>query len=115
MAIDKFKNEEPNLPDILLSEQDNSIYKPIDNVYFAFIDVLGFKYTYDIWQIQNKVNFLDADNPIKKYREVFNYYFELMFSAKFMQSKKYCYAGQTSTVKYPITYCVYRCWNRKTS
>ena len=103
MAIDKFKNEEPNLPDIMLSEPENSIYKPIDNVYFVFIDVLGFKYTYDIWQIQNKDSFEDADKLINKYREVFNYYFELMFSARFMQSKKCCYAGQTSDSLYFYT------------
>lgn len=78
------------------SENDYTIKKL---VYFAFIDVLGFKKTFD----DNRKN--DADDFADKYRKVFNYYFELMNAAKFMRDRKStgCYAGQTSDSLYFYT------------
>lgn len=74
-------------------------YKPINEVYFAFIDVLGFKKTFDDIKISNK------NDIANKYRDVFNYYFELMNAAKFMEQGEStgCYAGQTSDSLYFYT------------
>ena len=69
-----------------------------EKVYFAFIDVLGFKKSYDDKKITKDNSF------IKKYQDVFNYYFELMNHSMFMNtSDKQCYAGQTSDSLYFYT------------
>ena len=81
-------------------DSDNtSDYKKLDAVYFAFIDVLGFKQTFDDIKKTSK------DNKADKFRTVFNYYFELMNSAKFMEQGQStgCYAGQTSDSLYFYT------------
>lgn len=104
MAIDGFKNETPTLSDNINPKEITLLYKPTANdVYFAFIDVLGFKYTYDVWQILKKENVNDLNSPDQKYKHVFNYYFALMGAAKFMQTEDYCYAGQTSDSLYFYT------------
>lgn len=74
-------------------------YSYREPVYFAFIDVLGFKKTFDDNREKNGNEFAD------KYREVFNYYFELMDAANFMVNKENtgCYAGQTSDSLYFYT------------
>lgn len=74
-------------------------YTPMNEVYFAFIDVLGFKKTFDDIKISKEK---DVAN---KYRNVFNYYFSLMNAAKFMEQGKStgCYAGQTSDSLYFYT------------
>ena len=59
--------------------ENTSDYKKLDTVYFAFIDVLGFKQTFDDIKKTSK------DNKADKFRTVFNYYFELMNAAKFME------------------------------
>lgn len=96
-------------PEIKLDDLDNIIknidvesetdYTKVENVYFAFIDVLGFKKIFDdirISEVQAKAD---------KYRDVFNYYFKLMNHAKFMNIKDDtgCYAGQTSDSLYFYT------------
>ena len=80
-------------------EMESSDYTPMEEVYFAFIDVLGFKKTFDDMKISH--NKKDAE----KYRKVFNYYFALMNAAKFMEKGKDtgCYAGQTSDSLYFYT------------
>lgn len=80
----------------LFEEQQNYIRK--EKVYFAFIDVLGFQKSYDDKKLTKN------DTHIQKYQDVFNYYFELMNSAKLMKSSdNNCYAGQTSDSLYFYT------------
>lgn len=96
-----YLNPIPNIDD--QAESSNSEneydYKPLNEVYFAFIDVLGFKKTFEDIKISNKNEIAD------KYRDVFNYYFELMNAATFMEQGKStgCYAGQTSDSLYFYT------------
>lgn len=96
-----YKNPEPNLDEIFddLNEENESDYTRIDEVYFAFIDVLGFKKTFDDIRIS------EEETRADKYRDVFNYYFELMNAARFMEKGKStgCYAGQTSDSLYFYT------------
>lgn len=96
-----YQNPIPNLDDKVetFPLESESDYTPIEEVYFAFIDVLGFKKTFDDIKIsQNK-------DDAEKYRDVFNYYFSLMNAAKFMEKGKStgCYAGQTSDSLYFYT------------
>ena len=94
-------NPVPELEDELDSSiiDSESDYTQMDEVYFAFIDVLGFKKTFDDIKISKEVDTVD------KYRDVFNYYFALMNAAKFMEKGKStgCYAGQTSDSLYFYT------------
>lgn len=74
-------------------------YIPLKAVYFSFIDVLGFKKTFDDMKISKEEGVAD------KYRDVFNYYFSLMNAARFMEKGRStgCYAGQTSDSLYFYT------------
>jgi hypothetical protein len=96
-----YVNPEPKIDDIDtdLEEAVVSDYTRMDEVYFAFIDVLGFKKTFDDIRISKKEDVAD------KYRDVFNYYFELMGEARFMERGEStgCYAGQTSDSLYFYT------------
>lgn len=96
-----YKNPEPNLDETIEGaiEENESDYTRIDEVYFAFIDVLGFKKTFDDIKIS------EEDIKADKYRDVFNYYFELMNATRFMEKGKStgCYAGQTSDSLYFYT------------
>lgn len=82
-----------------LKIENESDYIQLNEVYFAFIDVLGFKKTFDDIKISKEKEIAD------KYRDVFNYYFSLMNAAKFMEKGKStgCYAGQTSDSLYFYT------------
>lgn len=96
-----YKNPEPKLDEIveeILEEKGNDYIKS-EKVYFAFIDVLGFKKTFDDIRISQK------EFEAEKYRDVFNYFFELMNAARFMRrgSDSGCYAGQTSDSLYFYT------------
>lgn len=96
-----FSNPIPDIDDEIkdVNEVNQSDYTSLNGVYFAFIDVLGFKKTFDDIKISN-------ENEIaNKYRDVFNYYFSLMNVAKFMDKDKnsHCYAGQTSDSLYFYT------------
>lgn len=96
-----YSNPVPNLTE--QTENINAEHEPdyalTSEVYFAFIDVLGFKKTFDDIKISNEKEVAD------KYRDVFNYYFSLMNAAKFMEKGKStgCYAGQTSDSLYFYT------------
>ena len=96
-----YSNPVPDLEEISdgISKENEPDYVQMKEVYFAFIDVLGFKKTFDDIKISKKPNGTD------KYREVFNYYFDLMNAAKFMEEGKStgCYAGQTSDSLYFYT------------
>lgn len=96
-----YENPIPDLEDELDApkSENESDYVQMDEVYFAFIDVLGFKKTFDDIKI-SKETYITS-----KYRNVFNYYFALMNAAKFMDKDKNtgCYAGQTSDSLYFYT------------
>lgn len=96
-----YKNPEPKLDEIVeeILEDKGNDYKKSEKVYFAFIDVLGFKKTFDDIRISQK------ESEAEKYRDVFNYFFELMNAAMFMKrgSDSGCYAGQTSDSLYFYT------------
>lgn len=97
-----FTNKVPTLSDIDTDEpvsiENESDYSPLKDVYFAFIDVLGFKKAFNDMKISN------SPSAEKKYRDVFNYYFSLMNAANFMQGNNTgCYAGQTSDSLYFYT------------
>lgn len=79
--------------------ENESDYVQMSEVYFAFIDVLGFKKTFDDIKISKEKDIAD------KYRDVFNYYFSLMNASKLMEAGKStgCYAGQTSDSLYFYT------------
>lgn len=74
-------------------------YTAKESVYFAFIDVLGFKKAFD----DNRL--VKNDNCSEKFKKVFTYYFDLMSSANFSikPEKPLCYAGQTSDSLYFYT------------
>ena len=94
-------NPVPDLEDEIdvSKTESESDYVQMKEVYFAFIDVLGFKKTFDDIKISKEPDIAD------KYRDVFNYYFALMNAAKFMEKGKStgCYAGQTSDSLYFYT------------
>lgn len=96
-----YLNPIPDLEDELEvpKSESESDYVHMNEVYFAFIDVLGFKKTFDDIKISKEPDIAD------KYRDVFNYYFALMNAAKFMEKGKStgCYAGQTSDSLYFYT------------
>lgn len=96
-----YSNPIPSLDDELdsVANEYESDYIPLNEVYFAFIDVLGFKKTFDDMKISKEKDIAN------KYRDVFNYYFSLMNSARLMDPDKKtgCYAGQTSDSLYFYT------------
>lgn len=79
---------------------EGSDYHPLSTIFFAFIDVLGFKKDYDDLKISHK-----EEETNNKYKNVFNYYFGLMNSAKFVTQtdEDMCYVGQTSDTLYFYT------------
>lgn len=99
-----YKNPKPVLDDDRLELEKESIYgeasaeyKKVDNIYFAYIDVLGFKQTFD----ENRKN---TRSPFaRKYERAFQYYSFLMNRAKFVTQNNYCNAGQTSDSLYFYT------------
>lgn len=82
-----------------IKTENESDYIAMVEVYFAFIDILGFKKTFDDIKISKEKDVTD------KYKNVFNYYFALMNAAKFMEKGRGtgCYAGQTSDSLYFYT------------
>lgn len=67
-------------------------YKELTEVYFAFVDVLGFKRDFDLATI--KGNYKDAAD---KYKDIFGYYIEL---CSFLKKNENTYIGQTSDSLY---------------
>lgn len=91
-----YKNPEPTLGNIAKSNDATSPdYMFKEKVYFAFIDVLGFKQTFE------DIKTSSEPKRANKFRNVFNYYFELMNSSLIL--KNGCYAGQTSDSLYFYT------------
>lgn len=72
------------------TQQKVSGYGEKKQVYFAFIDVLGFKQTFD----ENREN--PSSEFAEKYRDTFLYYGKLTDSALFSESHDQACAGQTS-------------------
>lgn len=105
--MSKYKNPIPSVDfpesvkrhDVEFDEDD---YMVKESVYFAFIDVLGFKKVFDDNR-KRKSDVVDGKFS-NKFKEVFKYYFNLMNSAKFsIPHKSLCYAGQTSDSLYFYT------------
>lgn len=81
-----YKNPVPGLPEDrpgIKKKQEHSEsqkgYPMYDNIYFAFIDVLGFRQTFDEHREDPKKQFA------KDYADVFSYFSSLLQNAKFMQ------------------------------
>lgn len=100
-----YKNPVPGLPEDMPSskgkrERDTSQkgYPRHDNIYFAFIDVLGFRQTFDEHR-------KDPTQFAKGYEDVFSYFGDLLQHAKFMQPSyaTISQAGQTSDSLYFYT------------
>lgn len=74
-------------------------YQKYKNVYFAFIDVLGFKRNFEREERKEK------ETRGGKYKEVFEYYFQIMNNLPNAQNQKeiLMYAGQTSDSLYFYT------------
>lgn len=99
-----YKNPIPSVdPQENIKKQDIEFdvieYTGKESVYFAFLDVLGFRKAFD----DNRL--LKDDDFAEKFKRVFTYYFDLMSSANFsiMPEKPLCYAGQTSDSLYFYT------------
>ena len=96
------KNPKPKLDDDIQSRADEiSGYKEKKDVFFAFVDVLGFQQMYDEHRNDEGREFT------KRYERVFGYFSKLMNNAKFMQDSKkngdIAAAGQTSDSLYFYT------------
>lgn len=97
-----YQEEENDKQKYVYNESDYTINK---SVYFAFIDVLGFKQAFD--DIRNSKEKQDID----KFKDVFTYYFDLMDSLGFIidssgvvtAGRSVSYAGQTSDSLYFYT------------
>ncbi len=93
-----YKNPIPSFEESTDLSDFKSEYTSLEPVYFAFIDALGFKKTFDDIKISNKFD------DIEKYKDVFGYYFEIMYSTRLMrEGMEACYAGQTSDSLYFYT------------
>lgn len=76
-------------------KEDFEDYTCEKEVYFVFIDVLGFKNAFT--QSESLI-----ETPMQ-YNKIFKYYFALMNAANFMKNNTGCYAGQTSDSLYFYT------------
>lgn len=80
-----YSNPKPEILDNLVDTNTNNQefvdYTKMKEVYFAFIDVLGFKKTFDDMKLTR--NTKEAEN----FKDVFNYYFDIMNAAKFFDKK----------------------------
>lgn len=87
--------------DITLNDIDSLEYVPHSNMYFAFVDVLGFQQTFDDHRNDKTIEFAE------RYQKVFGYFSRLMNHAKFMQGsgrdESIFAAGQTSDSLYFYT------------
>jgi hypothetical protein len=100
-----YKNPVPSV-DFSIKKQEVEIeeneYTAKESVYFAFIDVLGFKKAFD--DNRYTKNGAKDDKFVDKFKRVFRYYFSLMNSTNFVKhGKSLCYAGQTSDSLYFYT------------
>lgn len=103
MNTDWGKNPVVSLEDDTSSKtNESSEYKPHNNMYFAFVDVLGFQQTFEEHRNDETAEFA------QRYQKVFGYFSRLMNDAKFMQRNKItddciAAAGQTSDSLYFYT------------
>jgi len=74
-----------------------SDYSPHDDIYFVFIDVLGFSQTFDEHRKDTEKEFA------KKYKDTFQYYSHLINICGFNNRSLNCGAGQTSDSLYFYT------------
>ena len=94
-----YKNPLPTLNNAYPVEKNSETiedYSMHENVYFAFIDVLGFKQAFDENRQDSKKRFA------KSYEDVFKYYSRLLRNAQFAKSG-ISKAGQTSDSLYFYT------------
>lgn len=93
----EYKNPPVSLPDIQKVKKNKlpdigTKYNEINNAYFVFIDVLGFKDTFTKGNVQSNI------------RKVFEYFNLLVSNMRFLGDKEsFCYAGQTSDSLYFYT------------
>ena len=96
-----YKNPIPSVEDVKIesgNEEYGSDYTHKKTVFFAFIDVLGFKKAFDD---HRELDGRERDTRFAdKFKEVFIYYFELMNASSLMKETTGCYAGQTSDSLY---------------
>lgn len=101
-----YKNPVPGLPEDVSSSKGKQVressqkgYPIYNNIYFAFIDVLGFRQTFDEHREDPSKEFA------KDYGEVFSYFSNLLQNAKFMDQRYATNsgAGQTSDSLYFYT------------
>lgn len=102
MSTDWGRNPRVSLDDnISLKTSDSSEYVQHNNMYFAFVDVLGFQQTFEEHRDDETTEFA------QRYQKVFGYFSRLMNNAKFMQrsGRDECVsaAGQTSDSLYFYT------------
>lgn len=101
--IDSFKPDKIKLNDSFSQDNGTTNYEAMGTVYFAFIDVLGFKNAYEGLYTTKQGKIIEENNPTIKYRNVFNHYFEIMNAVRFINEDKETYAGQTSDSLYFYT------------
>ena len=82
MNIDWGKNPDVTLDDnVIQKKEESSQYAPYKNMFFAFVDVLGFQQTYEEHREDESSDFAKA------YERVFGYFCRLMNNAKFIKDK----------------------------
>lgn len=88
-----------NTPLIIENEESSQVstYQEYDNVYFAFIDVLGFSKTFE----DNREN--PSSEFAQKFRKTFQYYAKLMDQFESMSPQNLLSTGQTSDSLYFYT------------
>ena len=98
-----YQNPKPMLDDENkvdpLNQQEKVIaeYTQMKNVYFAFVDVLGFKKTFDDNKENPNIEFASA------FKNTFQYYSLLMNNARFVKAGNQWNSGQTSDSLYFYT------------
>lgn len=96
--IPMIDDEANNKNDLQTETQNELQYDLIEPVYFVFLDILGFKKTYDDNRNNEGMEFADG------YKAVFNYYFDLYNASPMARLDfKENYAGQTSDSLYFYT------------
>lgn len=101
---DTDKSDESTIEKSELPSDERDYYSK-EPIYFAFIDVLGFRKTFDDNRQTRNEKKEETDNFFAdKFKRVFTYYFDLMGSANFNQDNtNLYYAGQTSDSLYFYT------------
>lgn len=101
--IDSYKNEMVKIQNPFQQNVEQKVYNDMGDVYFAFIDVLGFKYMYERLQVSTQGQGDIENDPGIKFKKVFSYYFQIMNKLRFISEDADTYAGQTSDSLYFYT------------